>query len=50
MVPFCLYIFLKRRLNNFLNFFIQDTYKLLEDKFTKMLAHEPDGLIFQPKG
>jgi len=29
---------------------VQDTYKLLEDKFTKMLAHEPDGLIFQPKG
>lgn len=27
---------------------VQDTYKLLEDKFTKMLTHEPDGLIFQP--
>ncbi|XP_023334944.1 mRNA-capping enzyme [Eurytemora carolleeae] len=27
---------------------VSDTYKLLEDKFTKGLAHEPDGLIFQP--
>jgi mRNA-capping enzyme len=27
---------------------VSDTYKLMEDKFTKNLAHEPDGLIFQP--
>jgi len=27
---------------------VADTYKLTEEKFKKMLAHEPDGLIFQP--
>lgn len=29
---------------------VADTHKLLTDKFTKNLVHEPDGLIFQPSG
>eukprot|EP00088_Acartia_fossae_P066623 TRINITY_DN8270_c0_g1_i2.p1 TRINITY_DN8270_c0_g1~~TRINITY_DN8270_c0_g1_i2.p1 ORF type:complete len:372 (-),score=51.81 TRINITY_DN8270_c0_g1_i2:117-1148(-) len=29
---------------------VGDTYKLLDEKFTKNLSHEPDGLIFQPSG
>lgn len=29
---------------------IGDTYKLLRPEFTANLAHEPDGLIFQPAG
>jgi len=27
---------------------VSDAYKLMDDKFLKNLAHEPDGLIFQP--
>jgi len=27
---------------------VSDAHKLLSDKFTENLAHEPDGLIFQP--
>jgi mRNA-capping enzyme len=27
---------------------VSEAHKLMSDKFKKGLAHEPDGLIFQP--